>query len=751
MTRARAALALAALTVAAIALRPGAAALGEASLDLGRFARPLDSVAVRDRTGALLRVYRPDGVDLRWVSLSEISPDVVDAFLAAEDARFREHSGVDGLATLRALGASVLPGRRMSGASTITQQLVKLVFGRPHGLSDKPLEIARALAIEDRFGKDEILEQYLNRVPMGNGVVGVARAAEAYFGRPVSELGLGEAALLAGIPQAPSAGEPRRHLARALARTEYVLSRLEELGWRDSEAIDLARTHAPMLVDAPVHPWRAPRFVDLALRERAREARAEGELTTTLDAALTDAAEAALRASLERAAGRGAENGAAILIANESGEILAYVGAARTEDGSPGASLDLLRAPRQPGSTLKPFAYELFFERGGTPASVLDDIAGPMTIGGGESFLARDFDRTEGGPVRARVALAASLNLAALDVVRRVGAAAFTERLAALSFRGASTLHDDAGAGVVLGGMDVTAVELARAYAALARGGTLPELHALAHDAVEERARVMDPTAASLVLDVLSDADARRLAFGRDLEAEARGPFALKTGTSSGYRDAWAVALDADFTAVVWIGRPSGAPMDGVTGFSASAPVAAAMLGEARARRTELDALGAHALLAASTVAPLLVTVEVCSVSGALATHACPHRVRERFASGRTPTEACALHASDGRVLVPARYGAWLEREVPPGWAAHADEARGRPVIAYPERGAVLLAEPSAGPIRFRVDGGAAVTWEVDGRRLVSAAWMPVAGRHRVVAIAGEQRSEPVAIELVGL
>lgn len=218
-------------------------------IDDAHLARPLDALAIVDRDGHALRHHLPDGIDTRWVALGDVDPDLVAAFLAAEDERFYEHAGIDGIALARALLGNV-SGARLSGASTLTQQVVKLAYGRPHGLWDKPIEMARAIELESRMSKDEILEQYLNRVPMGNGIIGVARAAEVYFEHDVSDLSLSEAALLAGIPQAPSITEPRRHLSRALRRRGYVLDRLLE-----------ASAHRPP---------RSPRRERASRRSRAR-------------------------------------------------------------------------------------------------------------------------------------------------------------------------------------------------------------------------------------------------------------------------------------------------------------------------------------------------------------------------------------------------------------------------------------------------------------------------------------------------
>ncbi|MBN8616839.1 MAG: transglycosylase domain-containing protein, partial [Deltaproteobacteria bacterium] len=376
-------------------------------IDDARFAIPDDSLAIVDHEGRLLRHERSgqavDGerVDRRWVSLERIDADVIDAVIAVEDQRFREHDGVDLRATLRAVGQDVVPGGRRSGASTITQQLVKLVYGRPHGVVSKSLEILRAIELEDRLSKDEILAQYLNRLPYGNGIVGIERAAEAYFGRPASELTLGEAALLAGLPQAPSRLDPRRHLGRAIARRDHVLARMLELGVRTPDEIRLARAERPAIREESPRSYRAPRFVDHVVEAARRgEVRAEGDaIRTTLDLALQGEAEEVLRSTLAQVSPRGASNAASIVVLNATGEIRAYVGAARTGAEAEGGQLDLLRARRQPGSTLKPFLYALYFERGAGPASIVDDLRAPMTGRDGALYEAENYDGTERGPV----------------------------------------------------------------------------------------------------------------------------------------------------------------------------------------------------------------------------------------------------------------------------------------------------------------------------------------------------------------
>ncbi len=460
-------------TAAAVLAVALAALWASTDVDPERFVRPEDAVTFTDRYGVPLRHHRPDGEDRRWVPLREVSPHLIDAVIAVEDQRFRDHEGVDARAVVRAALTWALPGRRVSGASTLTQQLVKRVYGRPHGLWSKPREIARALLLEEERDKDWILEQYLNRLPYGEPIVGVTRASELYFGKPVGELSVAEAAMLAGIPQAPSALDPRRHPSAARRRQRLVLSRMRDTGRIDEATYERALAEPLRLASREVRPFRAPRFTDAALRawREARLERQGGRVRTALDWGLQREVERVLREAAEQHAGRGVTNAAGLVVAHGTGEILAYVGAARRGSDEPGGWLDLLEARRQPGSTLKPFVYELFFERGGTAASVLDDLSRPMTGRDGALFTPRDYDGYERGPVRARVALRASLNRAALDAARQVGAARIVRRLDVLGFMELGEA-ERYGPAIVLGGADVRAVELAGAYLTLARGGT---------------------------------------------------------------------------------------------------------------------------------------------------------------------------------------------------------------------------------------------------------------------------------------
>jgi penicillin-binding protein 1C len=705
-------------------------------LDAERFARPEDGVTIADRNGTPLRHHRPNGVDRRWVPLDGVSPHLIGAIVAVEDHRFYAHRGVDPRSIARASLSAVLPGRRLSGASTITQQLVKRVYGRPHGLWDKPREIVRALRLERERDKAWILEQYVNRLPYGDSIAGVERASMAYFGKPASELDLAEAALLAGIPQAPSALDPRRHLPRAIRRQRLVLRRMRETGAIDEQAYQAALA-APITIRAgEVRPWRAPRFADRALvawREGELD-RSGGVVHTSLDLALDAQAERIVRRAVSEHAARGVTNGAAVVVSNDTGEILAYVGAARSGAEHEGGWLDLLEARRQPGSTLKPFVYELYFERGGTAASVLDDLSRPMTGEGGALFDARNYDGAERGPVRARVALASSLNLAALDAARQVGPERIVARLRALGM-GHLEGPEHYGAAIVIGGADASPLDLAEAYVALARGGTRVPL-ALRARPRSEPVRVMDAAAARITRDVLSDGRARREAFGDDLRSELDGPFALKTGTSSGWRDAWTVAFTDRFTVVVWLGDPHGRPLAGLSGFRGAARPAVRILAAAEARA------GALQIPATPREDPPLAQARVCALTGQLAGPRCAHAVDERFAHGTVPHERCDAHREDGSIVLGPRYARWVERAQPAGFSIAEPEGQGAITIEHPRDGSRLFVDARRASIPLRASERGA-RWEIDGTPIDGDAWAATEGDHTIVAVLEHERSAP--------
>lgn len=590
-----------------------------------------------DRNGVVLREVRAsDGTRARWAPLEEVSEDVKMALLAAEDIRFRSHPGVDPLAMARAFGQAILHRKIVSGASTLTQQLARQLFRRPRTLSGKFREMALALRIEWSLSKDEILEQYLNRAPFGPNLRGVEAASRFYFDKASRELSLAQAAALAGMPQGPSLYDPRRHAPRLSKRRDRILERMRAEGLVTEERASLAMAE-PIVVTEVGGGLDILHFSHALLSGRLDPSvtPAQGtasELRTTLDARLQREVEAHVRATVRELRDRKASAASVVVLENATGDILAYVGSHDPFDAEGLGANDGVLALRQPGSTLKPFVYELAFERlGMMPATLLPDIELRLAEEGGE-YRPRNYDGRFHGPVRAREALASSYNVPAVYLAATLGPDRVVERLRALGFDSLERGPSHYGAAIALGDGEVRLLDLANAYATLARGGLHREVRAVSTAEASEAVRVLDPTATALVTEILADPAARLGGFGERNILELPFPAAVKTGTSKGYRDNLTVGFTREVTVAVWVGNFDGSPMQGISGVTGAGPLFHAVMLSASSRdpaplaRTSLE------------------SVEVCALSGALPSPACPHRVREVFAPGTAPSQSCEMH-----------------------------------------------------------------------------------------------------------
>ena len=433
---------------------------------------PPASLELTDRHGRTLREIPHD--DRRFTHptrLEQIPEPLIHATLAAEDKRFFQHSGVDSLATLRAAWSLVRHRRIFTGGSTITQQLIKIAEPRPRTFATKIREAAQALRLEQLWTKDRILTEYLNRLDYGDLCFGVAAAAEHFFAKPLADLSPAEAALLAGLPQAPSRLNPHRHRDRALRRQHWILGRMHDLGHLDPARFQAALKEAPRL--APAHrPFQAPHFVEL-LRQRHRELftrPAGASIRTSLDLELQRVAETSVRTHLTQLREKSVRNAAAVILDNRTGEVLALVG---SEDFfSPVAGqINGAWAPRSAGSTFKPFTYLLALEHGANPATIIADIPTDFATPTG-IFSPANYSQHCLGPVRLRHALANSLNLPAVKTLATLGGPAPLQQL--LQSCGLTTLTQPPahyGLGLTLGNAEARLLELANAYATLARLG----------------------------------------------------------------------------------------------------------------------------------------------------------------------------------------------------------------------------------------------------------------------------------------
>jgi len=708
------------------------------------------SLLIQSRDGQLLRGTRAgDGSLAHWVPLNAIDPDLARAFVAVEDRRFYVHHGIDPRAVGRALQDNVRQGRVVSGASTITMQLARLLRPMGRGPADKVVQSLWALRLEAHLEKAQILEQYLNRVPLGQGAVGAPAAARLYFGSSAGEVSLGQAALLAALARAPSGTNPIVAPGRAALRREIGLAALLREGYAGAEEIRRAWLE-PLLAGGAQRPFLAPHFTSrlLADAESARRP-VRGTWRTSLDLPLQEMLEGEVRHTVAMLGDRGVEHAAAVVLSNRSGEILAWVGSPDFWADTAG-QVDMVTGTRQPGSALKPFLYALAFDRGITAAKVLADVAVTYQTAGGP-YHPRNYDRRYHGPVRAREALASSFNVPAVGLAERLGVGTLLHGLQQAGFISLGGSPEFYGLGLALGNGDVSLLELANGYRALANGGSWSPVRWMAVDGdagPAEVRRVVSSRAAALTLDILTDPDARARGFGLSTPFDWPFRVAAKTGTSRHFTDNWAVAVTAGFTVAVWVGNFNGRPMEGVSGITGAGPLLhRAVLMTAR-RIPPGDLLRpAEAGLASHAI---------CRVSGLRPGPFCPV-ISEQFVAGTEPRETCDWHTSTG-VVLPVQYAEWAAAESPGLGAgggasvpAPAEASRTalapRFTITSPADGDQYQIPPGVegryATIALRAAGASRpVRWTVDGRPITEPRWRLVPGRHRIRASAGSASDE---------
>lgn len=516
------------------------------------------STLVTDRDGKLLRPFiTADGYWRLPVTSEDVDPRFLAMLIAYEDKRFYEHGGVDPQALLRAAWQAATHGHVVSGGSTLTMQVARLLEPRPaRSLTDKLAEMVRALQLERRLSKKQILDLYLALAPYGGNVEGTRAASLAYFGKEPKRLSTAESALLVALPQAPEKRRPDRFPNTAEAARNRVIALLNAAGLvNEDQAI------AASAEEAPTGRLAFPMLAAHVAERLAKQAPPGAVAETTIARELQSSLEALAR---DRALAIGSGVAAAILVVdNETGEVRAHVGGTGYFDSLRAGQMDLAQALRSPGSTLKPFIYGLAFEDGLVhPETLIDDRA--VRYG---AYAPENFDDSFHGTVTVRTALQQSLNVPALQILNAVGPDRLMARLANAGVRLVLPQNAGPGLAVGLGGAGVRLTDLAALYVALARKG---EPVQLSWQVSEERnakplRRLFERNATWMIGDVLKGAPTPQNALG--------GQIAFKTGTSYGYRDAWAVGYDGASTIAVWVGRPDGAAVPGVVGRLAAAPI----------------------------------------------------------------------------------------------------------------------------------------------------------------------------------
>ncbi len=584
------------------------------------------SIQIYDRQNNPLRTFlSSQDTYAQSVSLSQISPWFVLAALAAEDRRFYKHHGIDSRAVLRAMWQNIRGGGVISGASTITQQLARLLHPRPKNWRSKWAEAWDAVKLERRYSKDEILEQYFNLLEFGNQTQGIEAASKFYFSLPAAELSLAQSALLAGMIQAPSRLNPLSNPDGALARRGRVLSAMLKNNSITQEQYQLAMQE-PLGIFIGPRPFAAPHFV----RRIAQLSDGNNRIYTSLDKDIQLYAEKTIQNHLTTLADNHVTNAAAVVLNNTTGEILAYVGSADFYDKQHAGEVDGIMARRQPGSTLKPFVYALALQHGLTAASLLADE--DTFFEGG--FRPRNYDGKFHGTMSLRKALANSYNIPVIKVAEPLGASSILTYLHAFGFSSLNRPAEFYGLGIALGGGEVTLLELANAYATLARGGIARPVVASKQPYLSfsnTSGRVIPEEISYIITDILADNTARAEAFGLNSPLYFPFPVAAKTGTSKDYKDNYAVGYTPRLTVAVWVGNFDGSAMQKVSGISGAAPILHDIMMYANEKYPS-----------GSFVRPSnIVSARICTQSGLVAGEKCLHTREEIFTQDTLPQQIC--------------------------------------------------------------------------------------------------------------
>jgi penicillin-binding protein 1C len=612
-----------------------------------------DNTIYCDRNGKMLR-FIPDEKGERhiWIRGNEIPDIVKKAFIAAEDQRFYEHFGFDAGAILRALKDNLRSRRIVSGASTITQQTARLIYPRKRSYRDKFIEILRSVRMEISLSKEEILEQYLNRVPMGNNIIGVELASRIYFGKSVRGLTAAEAAVLASLPKAPGYLNPYgRNRDRLFERKDWVISKMVECGYLKGKEAEYAGQER-IAFYPPYFPNHAPHLVDLMESQGKGE---PGMNYLAIDSEIQAEVERILKSHEVRLAYRGASQAAALVVHNPTMEVLASVGSISYESKNKGFNNGTV-ALRSAGSTLKPFAYALALEDGYNVTWLLDDTLRRYKTPEGD-YSPANFDREEYGPVTMRTALGNSLNISAIKMLDAIGQQRFYDTL-----KGIGLINDPRrdsrhyGLGLVIGNPEVSVEQLVTAYAMLSNGGVKrPLRYILSPSSVRGEEvngeKVFSGETSYIISDILSDPTARLITFGNAASMSFPFRVSVKTGTSTKYRDCWAAGFTSEYTVGVWVGNFEGNPTFSLSGAEGAAPIFKDII----------------ELLYNKTVPPVqempenVVYAKVCGISGMKPNRYCRYVANELFIKGTEPEDACAFHTKDERVHeLPASYASWL-------------------------------------------------------------------------------------------
>ncbi len=625
-----------------------------------------------DRNGtSLRRLLNKDLAIDSPATLEEIPGNLIEATLAVEDARFRQHNGIDPLGIARAGYDSLRAGRLVSGASTISQQLIKITSpSKPRNVRNKVVETLYARKLEMAWSKDEILVAYLNRLPYGNLLTGCRAAARGYFNKPLSDLSLAECSLLAGLPNQPSRFNPYRHMESAKKRQSWVLKRMLKTGRITQQQYQHAVSQDIQIRSSSQSTFEAPHLVDLILNAPPASIestdKSSAPIKTTIDLHLQHFVEQSIRSQLqllEQSSSHASSlQAAAVIIDNSSGEVLSLVGS-RSYFNSGSGQINGAWTARSPGSALKPFTYLMALERGDSAATILDDLPLEFMTPTG-AYRPVNYDRRFRGPVTLREALATSLNIPAIRLLNDLGGASVLHQtLLDLGLTSLNKKPSFYGLGLTIGTAEVRLLELSNAYACLARLGRHADyrLSSVSEPAPLVTRELFDPDACYILADILSDRQARVSAFGLNSPLNLPFKVACKTGTSTDFRDNWTVGFTPQYTVGVWVGCFDNQPMPHISGVIGAGPIfhdIFAHLYSDPSRKPSWYTRPAH--ITSARIDPLNGKRLTSPEPNATPIHP-RHSRLEIFRDQNHPSFASPLdYDQQGRTLLPARYAAWF-------------------------------------------------------------------------------------------
>ncbi|MBV8282446.1 MAG: penicillin-binding protein 1C [Candidatus Eremiobacteraeota bacterium] len=726
-----AALALAALVIA-VRLLPYAAPIRARDL-----VQDSQAVEFTDRNGLPLgTLLARDQERTASVTLDRVSPLFVRAIVAAEDARFYQHGPIEYRALARSAYEALHARHIVSGGSTIAMQLARMISGAPSTVPGKVEQIWTAWRIAAGMSREQILEAYVNRLPMGGNVYGVEAAARTFFGVAAADLDLAQATALAAIPNDPNGLDPYAHWHALKIRQAYVLERMVQTGTISRTQADRALAEQLRLQPRNRGIVAAPHFLFwLGSRLPPRTA----HVRTTIDRPLQQFVETQMRDVIAALRSRNVHAAAAVVIDNHTGEVLAYVGSPDYFSAVHQGSNDGVQALRQPGSTLKPFLYELALEtRAIHPNTILADVPARYAIPGAKLYSPIDYSQTFQGPVRARIALADSLNVPAVRVLERVGVPGFLDRLHQLGFTHLTKAADFYGLGLTLGAGEVSLWELTRAYSTIARSGRPLEpvtWYSDPGDGPRAAETVGAASAWQLVTDMIGDEHARAQAFGVSSALDMPFDAAVKTGTSSDFRDTWTVGFTTDYTVGVWVGNFNGDPMRRLSGVAGAAPLWNRIMLHLHERREP-----------APFAPPAgMVLRHICAQTGYKPTPDCDAAVNEYL----WPEDLATYERPQRAAALPREYDEWLALQ-----HRNASTSTGFRIVAPREGDAYLVAPSEIGrqPLEFQAAAlpGRAVRWRLNGRVLADGAsfFWPMRPGHYTIEASSAGRTDRVSFDI---